>query len=210
MYIIGGSKKNHRIAAPKSMETRPTSSRLREALFNICQHKIEDSNFLDLFAGSGAIGLEALSRGASFCTFVDNSKESVNVIRKNVENLGFEKSSFIALGDVITILKSLERKKTTFDIIYVDPPYEKKEHSEENAISYSEKIIREIDAHPFLLKENGFLFIEDIADFSQLQVANLSLISSRKAGKATLTQFKRQSFFLKKAATVALGECGFF
>lgn len=191
MYIIGGSKKNRRIASPKSMETRPTSSRLRETLFNICQHKIEDAQFLDLFAGSGAIGLEALSRGAAFCTFVDNSKESIAVIRKNVEELGYQKNSALSQGDVFTILKLLERKKASFDIIYIDPPYEKKDLFEGEISSYSERIIHEIDSSPTLLKENGFLFIEDIVDHSKIEVANLSLVSSRKAGRANLIQFQR-------------------
>lgn len=191
MYIIGGSQKNRRLFTPKGMTTRPTSSRLRETLFNICQHKIQGAYFLDLFAGSGAIGLEGLSRGAAFCTFIDNSKESINIIRKNIEELSFQKNTLVSQGDVFSMLQLLERKKMSFDIIYVDPPYEKKERFEGEIFSYSEKIIHQIDNHPHILKENGFLFVEDVIDLSTIELTNLSLVSSRKAGRANLTQFQR-------------------
>src|SRR5436305_1632219 len=103
MRIIAGTFKNRRLIAPKGDATRPTTEQLRESLFNICQHYLEGAHFLDLFAGSGAMGLEALSRGASYATFVDNNKESVGYIHANVEALKVGGHSKVICGDVFTI-----------------------------------------------------------------------------------------------------------
>lgn len=192
MRIIAGTHKNRPIIAPKSNNTRPTSGRLRETLFNICQGDIADARVLDLFAGSGAMGLEALSRGAKFCTFIDNSKESVHCIRQNVEAMNFKEASKIIYGDVFSALKKMSALGAQFDIIYVDPPYEKKDVFEEGSLYYSEKILQVMD-ETSLLCSGGFLFIEDVDHLALAQdvLKSLSLISSRRVGRACLKQFRK-------------------
>ncbi|SCA58894.1 hypothetical protein AB751O23_AY_00100, partial [Chlamydiales bacterium SCGC AB-751-O23] len=94
MKIIGGEFKNRQLKTPKGFTSRPSTSMLREAVFNILQQDIEDCYFLDAFAGSGAMGLEALSRGAQFCTFSDTSRESINTIAHNLKQLAIPKDKF--------------------------------------------------------------------------------------------------------------------
>lgn len=193
MHIIAGSHKNRILSTPKSDLTRPTSSRLRETVFNICQGSIQDASFLDLFAGSGAIGLEALSRGAKSAVLVDNSKECASCIKKNIEALRFENSASFVCGDVFTMLKKFSANGREFDLIYADPPYEKQGNFEGKLLSYSQQLLIAIDTLP-LLKETGYFFLEDIVPFSAEAVSlqTLTLVSSRKAGKATLWEFRKR------------------
>jgi len=193
MRIIGGSKKNHTLVVPKGSITRPTSARLRETLFNICQNDVPEARFLDLFAGSGAMGLEALSRGAASSVFVDKSKESIAAIRSNIRELKFENLSTIIQGDVFLVLKQLEKKMERFDLIYVDPPYTLQGNFEGSSCrsSYSDKIVEFIDASTLLLP-GGFLFIEDcnLEEFDVAKLQKLTLVSSRRAGRASLKQYQ--------------------
>lgn len=128
MRIVGGRLRGRTLATPKDDRVRPTSDRVREALFNILSHGIEDfdldgANILDLFAGTGAFGIEALSRGAAQCVFVDNDAGSRALIQQNIEAFG--------LGGVATIFRrsALELgaayRRLTFDIVFADPPYGK-------------------------------------------------------------------------------------
>lgn len=191
MHIFAGSHKNKRLIAPKGDLTRPTSGRLRETIFNICQGYIEGANFLDLFAGSGAVGLEALSRGATSCTFVDSSRESIQSIKANVNSLGEEKSCKVIFGDVFTTLTNLVKQGQKFDIIFADPPYEKVGKSNGELFSFSSKILEIVDASS-LLNEGGYLFIEDARSFSPEvhKLITLKFVSSRATGRSSLNQFK--------------------
>lgn len=192
MHIIAGSHKNRILSAPKSALTRPTSSRLREAVFNICQGSIEDASFLDLFAGSGAIGLEALSRGAKSALLVDSCKECASCIKKNIETLKFGDRATFVCGDVFALLKKFSANGRQFDLIYADPPYEKQGNFEGRLLSYSQQLLIAMDTLP-LLKDSGYFFLEDVAPFcpEKLELQTLTLVSSRKAGKATLCEFRR-------------------
>ncbi|MBA2727259.1 MAG: 16S rRNA (guanine(966)-N(2))-methyltransferase RsmD [Parachlamydiaceae bacterium] len=191
MHIFAGKHKNKRIIAPKGDLTRPTSGRLRETIFNICQGYIQDANFLDLFAGSGAVGLEALSRGAANCTFVDDSRESLLSIKANLKALDEEKSSKVIFGDVFTVLRNLIKGGQKFGIIFADPPYEKIGKNEEGRFSYSSKILEIVDSSS-LLVEGGYLFIEDARTFTpEVHVlSGLTFVSSRSTGRSSLNQFK--------------------
>lgn len=190
MHIIAGKFKNRVLEAPKGLATRPTMSKVREALFNICQHRIEEAHFLDLFAGSGAMGLEALSRGAARAVFVDSSKESVRCIADNVNQLKVGECSQVIFGDVLSKLKLLERMGKTFDIIYMDPPYGKDEEDYE----LCEKVLRSVDAGP-LLMPGGLLFLEGPHHFKMhLEGLNsLILEKSRRMGRATLHQYVKET-----------------
>lgn len=190
MHIIAGKFKNHILAVPTGNQTRPTSSRLRETLFNICQHAIEGAAFLDLFAGSGAMGLEALSRGAKSSTFVDISQAAHRCIAKNIENLHIQGNATVIISDVLEAMQKLSSKGQKFDIIYADPPYAETGRREGRCTAYSLQILEAIDRLP-LLNEHGRLFIEDslVLTPEQLQCKSLILKSSRRAGRATLYEF---------------------
>ena len=121
MRIIAGSCKGRPILAPKGMDTRPTLDRVKESLFGIIQFQIYGKTVLDLFAGSGNLGLEALSRGASFAAFNDMSRDAVKVIRANIEKLGFEQKSVVMNVDFAQAIRSLSARR--FDIVFLDPPY---------------------------------------------------------------------------------------
>ncbi|HYO80284.1 MAG TPA: 16S rRNA (guanine(966)-N(2))-methyltransferase RsmD [Bryobacteraceae bacterium] len=118
MRVIGGEFRSRRLQTLPGMDTRPTPDRLRESLFNVLAPEIEDAAFLDAYAGTGAVGIEALSRGAAKCIFIERSKEAVEVIRKNVRELGLERRSEILQGKVLEYLR--HRKA---DIVFLDPPY---------------------------------------------------------------------------------------
>ena len=120
MRIITGLRRGRKLKAPPGDAVRPTPERVKEALFNILQFSLEDRVFLDLFAGTGQIGLEALSRGAKRCVFVDNSKLSLNVLRQNIAAADFADASHVVEGDFSTFLLSNREK---FDLVFLDPPY---------------------------------------------------------------------------------------
>lgn len=184
MQIVGGKFRGHKINAPKTSSTRPTSSRLREALFNIVQSYIDEASFLDLYAGSGAMGLEALSRGAAKATFVDNNKEAISCIQANAKHLKVEMLTTALNGDVFRTVERLT-EKTQFDIIYADAPY-----SKEHSPSY--RLLQFMDESS-LLKDGGMLFIEDVlASHEVNDLKNLQLISVRSAGPSFLHQYQKK------------------
>lgn len=121
MRIITGSAKGITLKAPKGNATRPTADRVKEAVFSMLQFDIEGRTVLDLFAGSGQLGLEALSRGASYATFVDKSKDSIKLIKENsIKTKLHEKCSIIQL-DYLEFIK--RNVNTKYDLIFLDPPY---------------------------------------------------------------------------------------
>lgn len=190
MYIIAGQYKNRKIITPKGDDTRPTSSRLRESLFNICQTYIEDADFLDLFAGSGSVGFEALSRGARHATFVENNREAVHCINKTIESLGIENQTDVRSGDVFAILERLTKHNKSFDIIYADPPYDTHVRMKDVAQTYGSHILDIIDKGS-LLKPKGSLFIEEAGGAIDTEKGYRTLIlrSSRKMGRSVLHEF---------------------
>lgn len=189
MQIIGGKFRNRKLVAPKGSSTRPTPGRLREAIFNICQHYIEDAQFLDLFSGSGAMGLEALSRGAKAATFVESSKEAFRSIQQNAKNLDVEKSCHIIFGDVFQNIKKL---KTKFDIIYADPPYKLILSVNQLEVLASHHVIRLIDESD-LLKPMGDLFVEESSECPEYQgeLKNLELKSCRRKGHSMIQHYQK-------------------
>lgn len=121
--IVAGIYRSRQIETPSS-GTLPTKNFVREALFSSLGEKVKGARVLDLFAGSGALGIEAISRGASFCHFVDASKESADVIRRNLKSLGIENAE-IRCMDYLDALKELKDER--FDLVFLDPPYANKE-----------------------------------------------------------------------------------
>lgn len=125
MRVIAGSARRTNLVCPSGSQTRPTTDRIKETLFNILQNEIYDARFLDLFSGSGGIGIEALSRGAKECVFVENSREAVSCIKTNLEKTHFQKQSQLMAMDVMQAIRRLETQSESFDIIFMDPPYRK-------------------------------------------------------------------------------------
>lgn len=201
MHIIGGTFKNHPIIAPKGAVTRPTSSRLRETVFNICQNYIEEARFLDLFAGSGGVGLEALSRGASFCVFADQDRNSQKSIQANLEEMKLTNRGRVIGGNLFTWLEKNQGKES-YRIIYADPPYDAKIQVNGRLISYSEHILALVDQSSFLESE-GVLFIEDSTAFKPdlTTLSQMVLVSQRRSGRSNLWQFSRQNASSKNIST---------
>lgn len=188
MQIIGGKFGRRLLAVPKGTQTRPSASRLRESFFNICQNSIEGSSFLDLFAGSGAIGLEAISRGAKEVTFVEMHRTSASVIQKNITSFEVEPICRLLSIDVFHALKILEGEKKSFSLIYADPPYKTIPKGFE--VYYSHLILHHIDTCS-LLAQGGSFFLEEAFSFAPKiqELKTLSLKSSRRIGEACLQEY---------------------
>lgn len=120
MRVITGIARGKRLVTPDGKDVRPTSEKVKEALFSAIQFDIEGRRVLDLFAGSGQLGIEALSRGAQNATFVDSSASSVKIIKKNLEITGFDECSKVVLSDFSTFTAMC---RESFDIVFLDPPY---------------------------------------------------------------------------------------
>ncbi len=159
MRIVGGIYRSRVLNEFEKIGVRPTSDRVRESLFNILSLKIKNSVFLDLFSGTGAVGIEALSRGAKKAYFVDNSMSSIKLIKSNLERLN------ISDGAVVTFSRAeefLKRAQENFDIVYIDPPYASEIYKEIINLALSRMndggmIIAESDA-PFDFELDGEIF----------------------------------------------------
>jgi 16S rRNA (guanine966-N2)-methyltransferase len=126
MRVIAGNARGRKLAAPKSMRVRPTADRVKESLFSMLLSRLgefDGMRVLDIFAGTGNLGIEALSRGASYAVFIDSHKESAEVIRKNLEITQFTDCSKVVLQDAAGALKWLPRGEAPFHLVFLDPPY---------------------------------------------------------------------------------------
>lgn len=153
MRVIAGTYKGRRLKSPPSQEVRPTSDRLRETLFNVIAPKIASTRFLDLCAGSGAVGIEALSRGASSATFVDQSRKMCGLVQANLDlcKVPKDQTEVVNMAADAYLKKVTSRKPDPWNIIFFDPPYK------ENYIS----VLRLVgDNANGLLKNNGLLIAE--------------------------------------------------
>lgn len=178
LRLIGGKYKGRLLKSPKTSATRPTSAILRKSVFDICAPWIENAHFLDLFAGSGAMGLEALSRGASHVTFIEKDRQAIQCIEENLALLKAPKESYdLVKGDTLQVLKKLTQKKRQFDILYLDPPYALKQ----GKLSIAVHLVLELDRSP-LLAPKAILFVEEGTP-SQLHPEQLALLSLRYLGQ---------------------------
>jgi 16S rRNA (guanine966-N2)-methyltransferase len=179
MRIIAGSRKGARIFAPKGRDTRPTADRVREAAFNLLgPGAAEDATVLDLFAGSGAMGLEALSRGAARATFVESDREACRAINRNLDKLGLEGATVLC-QDALAALRADAREGTRYDLVLVDPPY-RRFSSLQNAL---------IQHLPEVLAPDGVLLVETAAA-EEPELPPLAKRTSRAYGAARLTLFE--------------------
>jgi len=175
--IVAGSRKGHRIAAPKGVVTRPTGDRVREAAFSLIG-PVEDATVLDLFAGSGAMGLEALSRGAVKCVFVERDRAACRVIQANLEKLRLT-GAVVLNRDVLAALREERARGRRHDLVLADPPYQQWGSHE----AYLAELLPEI------LEEDGVAAIETSAKIEP--ELPLDLVTSRRYGSARITVFSR-------------------
>ncbi len=126
MRITGGTAKGRRLVVPKGDAVRPTAGKVKQSLFNILPRDFSDMAMLDLFAGTGNVSIEALSRGAERAVLVEASERSAAAIRKNLGRLGFSERSQVWVLPVARALRSLAKRRETFDLIFLDPPYDQR------------------------------------------------------------------------------------
>ncbi len=119
MRVVSGIRRGKVLKAPEGLDTRPTTDKVKAAIFNIIQFEIQDKKVLDLFGGSGQLAIEAVSRGAKSATVVDNSKKAIGIIKENVKNCNFEDSISVHFADFSEVLT----KGAKYDVIFLDPPY---------------------------------------------------------------------------------------
>lgn len=124
MRVIAGKVRRMTLVAPEGLDVRPTTDRIKETLFNIIQNDVPGCEFLDLFSGSGAIGIEAISRGAVKAVFVDKNKNALRCIEQNLEHTRLTEEAEILPMDALQAIKNLSRRGKVFDIVFLDPPYE--------------------------------------------------------------------------------------
>lgn len=157
---------------------------LRKAVFDIVQNTIEGTRFLDLFAGSGAMGIEALSRGATHATFVESHKEALKCIKANLASLKLENEAAVYSYDVFDVLKKLEKKGEVFDIIYADPPY--------HITTIYTELLTYLDSSTLLAK-GGLLFLESLSPspLKPLELKHLLSVDQRRFGTSLLHQYRK-------------------
>lgn len=175
MKITGGTLKGRQIKTPKGMNTRPTSGITRQSIFNIIKNKVENAHILDLYSGSGSFGIEALSRGASFCIFTENSKSPLECLSINIQNLCLEKNTKILKknlpGDIRSIFSD-----NNFDIVFLDPPYSK---------NFLNKTLKALKESPFI-NEKTLIIAEHSKD--ELPDSELFQVNdTRKYGKSLVS-----------------------
>lgn len=125
MRIIAGRLRGRRLFSPKTRRIRPTAGKVREALFSILGQRVEGARVLDLFAGTGALGLEALSRGAQDAVFVEADPSAARLLKRNIESLGLDAACRVVVADVFRALGIISGERGSFDIVLLDPPYGK-------------------------------------------------------------------------------------
>ena len=185
MRVISGKAKGTKLNSIDDISTRPTLDRVKESLFNIIQNKIEDSIVLDLFAGSGAIGIECISRGSKKVYFCEKSHIASKMIFQNIEKTRFLENSVILEKDYKKCLEQLKKENILFDIIYIDPPYDK-----DIAINAVNQIL-EFN----LLNEDGIIIVEtddEKRELEELENTQLVVYDLRKYGRVSLIFLNRK------------------
>ena len=169
MRVIAGTARSLQLMAPRGMETRPTTDRIKETLFNMLQMYVPGAVFVDLFAGSGGIGIEALSRGAESAIFVENSKEAIDCIEANLKHTKFMEKALVLKQDAVTALGYSIHQAT--DIIFADPPYKK---------GY-DRLLLEAAANSKAVNADTLLIIEEDknTDFSYAKELGFAIIKEK-------------------------------
>ncbi len=179
MRIIGGEFRGRKLASVPGIKTRPTSDRVREAIFSSLQPVISRSVVLDLFAGTGALGLEALSRGAAKADFVDFEPQAIAVINRNIESLGLAEKTLVNRRESLSFLENC--RLDSYDLIFLDPPY---------LYNYHEELLKTI-ATRGILRKNGKIVLETSSKNELSGVYyNMVLAKSKKYGDTKIWYFE--------------------
>lgn len=170
MRVIAGTARSLPLKTPEGLDTRPTTDRIKETLFNILQPYLPDSIFIDLFSGSGGIGIEALSRGAAHAYFVENHQKAFACIQQNVKFTHFEGQATLLKQDVIGALSAIHEKRA--DVIFMDPPYE---------AGYEERVLKQLVLMPYITQDT-LIVVEAALDrnFSFAEDCGLMIIREKK------------------------------
>ena len=183
MRIIGGEARGRRLKAPRGRSTRPTADRTREALFDILAPRVRGSRFLDLFAGAGAVGLEALSRGAERVVMVESNERAARVIEENAAALDGRERVTLVRGKAVPAIRGLGLAGAKFDIVFMDPPYRDR--------AALERTLGEVARPGGVLAPDGVVIAEHDAHREPLApVGMLGVERSRRFGDAVLTFFR--------------------
>ena len=180
MKVISGTLKGRNITGFNIDGTRPTMDRVKESLFAMIQDYLKNSVTLDLFSGSGNLGIEAISNGSKLCYFIDNNKEAINTINKNIANLNIKDKSQVILSDWKKALNSFSNQNQKFDLIFVDPPY--------NYDVY-EKILEKVSTLN-LLNKDGLIILEHPNLKLKETYNNLILFKTKKYGNKSVNIYK--------------------
>ncbi len=182
MRVIGGTAKGRRLLVPKGRSVRPTAARVKESLFNILPRDFSGMKVLDLFSGTGNVSIEALSRGAANALLVDASARSAHTMRENLLRLGFGECSMVWVAPVARALRALAKRGATFDVIFLDPPYE------QGLMGSSLKLI----AQGHLLSASGIVVGEHSArEAVKSSYDSLVQYDQRRYGDTRLSFFKQ-------------------
>lgn len=196
LRIIGGAFRNRPLKSPKGDQTRPTLAVMRKAVFDILQNQIEGARFLDLYAGTGAMGLEALSRGALHATFIETNRLALHCMEENFANLNVASQCTLMGYDCLLALKKLIKENQRFDIAYADPPYAAASH-----LNLLQEILTVFDSHP-LLSNGGILFLEEATpptlNPEALSFMHLRHVDTRRFSRSALHQFRMSSYTPKE------------
>ena len=179
MRVISGTARGMKLQSPKGLSTRPTTDRVKESMFNIISFRVRESRVLDIFAGSGALGIEALSRGAESCTFVDSSRESIGIINENLKKSRLGDRAEVISSTVESALSRLSDER--FDMIFMDPPYCK---------GFIEPVLSSI-AENAVLDADGIVVVEhDSSDKTPQSVKGLVKSDERTYGGTTISFYE--------------------
>ena len=179
MRVITGKARGITLKTPDGMATRPTSDRVKEAMFSVIQFDVPNTRVLDLFAGTGQLGIEALSRDAKSAVFLDQREDAVQLIRENLKRTGLENYGSVMKGDYAVFLQKCKEK---FDLIFLDPPYA------ENFLENSLKLITEID----ILQSGGIIVTERPAGKDLLfEIPGYSRSKDYKYSSTVITIFRK-------------------
>lgn len=178
MRIISGTSKGRKLVTPKSRSLRPTSDRVKESIFNILRIEMEEKVILDLFAGTGNLGIEALSRGAKKAIFVEKGRQAIRLIQRNLHQLGLEERSEIVPKDANRAIGILKQREESFDVILMDPPYEK---------GLIQKTLMKLKSYPIYNKESILVIEHNKREPLPDTLTGWNLIRQRKIGDTVIS-----------------------
>lgn len=184
MRVIAGSRRGTRLQSLRGLRTRPTADRIKESLFNMLAEDVPGARVLDLFAGTGGLGIEALSRGAFNACFVEQSPKAAAVLRANIARTHFEDAAIIIVADVFRALPKLARKGDVFDLVFIDPPY---------ADTVGTRCVQSVAALN-LLSSDGVVVVEHAAEEELPErIENFAKIRSVRYGRTVLTLYRDEA-----------------